>query len=51
MRDDDVADFATLLIIKRDSNAAGIDGDTIIDEKAGQALFQISDTLVIKRTR
>jgi hypothetical protein len=51
MRDDDVADFAALLVIERDRNAAGVDGNTIIDEETGQTLFQGCFALVIKRTR
>jgi hypothetical protein len=48
--DDDVPDFIALLAAECDSNAAGVDGHAIIDEKTSQALFQSGNTLVVKST-
>ena len=38
--DDDVAHAALLRIAKRNTNAAGIDGDAIVDDEAGKTLRQ-----------
>ena len=38
MSNDDIADASLLCIAERDADAAGIDGDAIVDDKAGEAL-------------
>jgi hypothetical protein len=46
----DVAYAALLRVAKRNSNAAGIDGDTIVDDKAGKTLRETRAAMGIERT-
>jgi len=49
VRDDDVADFAPLGVVQSNAYAAGVNGDALIDEEAGQALGRISVPAGIER--
>jgi hypothetical protein len=51
MGDNDVSDFTSLLVGECNRDAAGINRHTVVDQKAGQALLQGGDALIIKRTR
>jgi hypothetical protein len=45
MSDDNVADATLLGVAKRDSDAAGVNGDAVVDDKAGKALRETGAAL------
>jgi stress-induced morphogen len=51
MGNDDVFNCTALLVGEGDSDAAGVNRHTIVNEKASQALLQGCHALVVKRTR
>ena len=48
--DDDVAHAALLRIAERNANAARIDGDAVVDDKAGKTLRETRAAMGIERT-
>jgi len=38
MRNNDIANRGLLRVAQRDADAAGVDGDPVVDDKAGKAL-------------
>jgi hypothetical protein len=48
--DNDVAHAALLRIAKRNANAARIDGDAVVDDKAGKTLRETRAAMGIERT-
>jgi hypothetical protein len=48
MRDNHIADALVLRIRERKGDASGVNGDTVVDEKAGQSLLRGGVTLLVK---
>ena len=49
MCNDDVANVATLVFVQSNADAAGVNGDAIVNQEAGQALRRISVPAGIER--
>jgi hypothetical protein len=51
MRDDDVADCIALPVSQGERDASGVNGDSVIYQKTGQALLGCGPACAVKRAR